>query len=127
MVKKFNSKLLYHINLFNDHAKIQLKFKDKILLEFEDTILEKGNLNSFSRKTKNHEYIFIDSKLIVKKTIKQTKFLTKIIPYVSIKNNFIIMDLETRTIDGIMEPYAISRYDGNNLSSLYLLDYNNSD
>jgi acyl transferase domain-containing protein len=40
---------------------------------------EKGKLNSFIRKVKNQEYIFIDGNLMIKKIKKQTKFTNKII------------------------------------------------
>ena len=98
-------------------------------MEFIDELIDKNNISSFIRKTtyKNHEYIFINGKLIFKKIIKQTKFLKKIIQSSFINNHFITMDLETRTIDGIMKPYAVSIYDGENINSFYLLDYNNPD
>jgi hypothetical protein len=90
-------------------------------LEFTDTKLETGKLNSFIRKIPNPEYIFIDGKLIVKKIQKQTKFITKLISNDFLSKTFVTMDLETRTIDGIMSPYCISIYDGTKSSSFYLL------
>lgn len=36
------------------------------------------------------------------------------------------MDLETRNIDGVMETYCVSIYDGKKATSFYLTDYNNS-
>ena len=52
----------------------KLKFKDKILLEFKDKLLENDNLNTFIRKIKNQEYVHVNGKLILKKIIKQTNF-----------------------------------------------------
>ena len=39
--------------------------------------------------------------------------------------NFITMDLETRTLNGVMQPVCVSIYDGKVTKSFYLLDYNN--
>ena len=96
-------------------------------MEFIDELIDKNNLSSFIRTNKNHEYIFINGKLILKKIIKQTNFLKKIIQSPFINNQFITMDLETRTIDGIMIPYAVSIYDGKEVNSFYLLDFNDPD
>ena len=35
------------------------------------------------------------------------------------------MDLETRTLNGVMQPVCVSIYDGKVTKSFYLLDYNN--
>ena len=110
-------------NSFN----VALKLKDKIILEFTDVLLETGNLDSFSRKVKNQEYIFIDGKLMVKKIQKQTKFINKILSAPFISKNFVTMDLETRTINGIMTPYCASIYLGKKAVSFYLSDYLNPD
>jgi len=45
---------------------VEMKLNDKILLTFTDVILDKNNLNTFTRSLQNHEYIFEDSKLIIK-------------------------------------------------------------
>jgi hypothetical protein len=45
----------------------------------------------------------------------------------SIKDNFITMDLETRTIDNIMSVIAASVYDGYITKSFYITDYINTD
>lgn len=127
LIKKYYSKLFYYINVFDNYYNIQLKYKDKILVEFTDKILEKGKLDSLTRHIKNQEYIFIDGKLNLKKIVKQTKFLKKIIPSGFINKNLITMDLETRTIEGIMTPYCIRIYEGININSFYLLDYKNSE
>lgn len=44
-----------------------------------------------------------------------------------INSNFITLDLETRTLYGIISPYCVGIYDGKIESSFYLSDYNNSD
>ena len=127
LVKKLNSKFNYHINIFEKSLSVALKFKDKSILDFMDEQIEKGKLNSFIRKVKDQEYIFIDGKLVLKKIKKQVKFIEKIISSGFISKNFVTMDLETRTIDGIMTPYCISIYDGIKAISFYLSDFESTD
>jgi hypothetical protein len=67
-IKKYKSNAIYHINIFDKHLSVILKINDKIVIEFTDTMIENGKLNSFTRKIKNQEYIFIDGNLIVKKS-----------------------------------------------------------
>nr|QWO71395.1 DNA polymerase [Termitomyces sp. K1Ag] len=123
IVKKVNSSLIYHIKITNRELRVEVKFKDKTILEFTDILLEKGKLNSFIRTIKKQEYIFIDGKLIVKKVKKETKFLQPIFHQESISRDFLTMDLETRTIDGVMTPYSISICDGEDTTSFYLSDF----
>lgn len=125
-VKKLNSNSVYHIQICNKEIKVKLKLKNNTILEFTDKILENGKLNSFIRTIKNQEYIFIDGNLIIKKVIKPTKFLKVIQPQSFISTNFLTMDLETRTLDGIMTPYSISIYDGKKATFFYLSDFNNA-
>jgi hypothetical protein len=118
MVKKYNFKLIYHINIYDIYYNVQLKYKDNTLLEFTDTLLDQCNLNSFTRTIKNQEYIFIDGNDIFKKIKKKTtNFLKPILPHGFISYNIITMNLETRTIDDTMIPYCISVYDGKNTTS----------
>jgi hypothetical protein len=126
-VKKYNSNSIYHIVIYDKELKVTLKNKDHTLLEFIDRPIENGKLSSFIRTLRNHEYIFIDNKCVLKKIKRENKFLTPIIGYASLSNKFITMDLETRAIDGIMTAYAACIYDGQNKTSFYLEDYLNSD
>jgi hypothetical protein len=45
----------------------------------------------------------------------------------SIKDNFITMDLETRTIDRVMSVIAASIHDGHKTKSFYITEYTNAD
>lgn len=150
IVKKEKSSLIYHIQISNTEPelRVEVKFKDKTILEFTDILLEKGKLNSFIRRIKKQEYIFspplgppafvhqakggakgvgprVDGELIVKKVKKETKFLKPISPKGEefITRDFLTMDLETRTIDEIMTPYSISIFDGKVITSFYLSDF----
>lgn len=126
-VKRYNSNFIYHIIIYDKEVKVTLKNKNNTILEFIDRPIENGNLNSFQRIIRNHEYIFIDNKCVLKKIKRETKFLTPLIGYASLSNKFITLYIETRTIDNIFIPYCISYFDGNKATSFYLSDYKNSD
>jgi hypothetical protein len=107
---------------------VELKIGDKTLLTFIDKMDNYNDLSSFTRELHEHTYIFTEGKLIIKqKNIKNMKYLTKVIGASHIYYKFATMDLETRTIDGIMIPYALSIYDGKQKISFYLSDYLTSD
>nr|QWO71398.1 DNA polymerase [Termitomyces sp. T32] len=127
IVKKAKSSLNYHIQISNTELKVEVKVKDKTILEFIDILLEKGKLNSFIRRIKNQEYIFIDGELTIKKVKKETKFLKRILLEEYMISDFLTLDLETRTIDGIMTPYSVSIYDGEAIMSFYLSDFKSTD
>jgi hypothetical protein len=127
IVYKPQSKAIYHINLFDNYQKVELKLKDKVIIEFKDTMRDKNNLNSFIRDIKKQKYIFEDGELILKNIIRKTPFLSQLNQSPIINKNIITMDLETRLIDGIMIPYCVSIFDGKVVKSFYLSDYKNSD
>jgi hypothetical protein len=97
--------------------------EDKILLSFKDVLNDKSNLSTFTRTIKNHEYIFEEGELIVKKIKKDVQFLTKINRSMHNSKNFITMDLETRVINEVMSSYCVSIYDGKKVKSFYLCNY----
>ena len=126
IVYKKSSKAEYHIELFNDYQIVNLKIEDNVLLTFKDVIdrtHREINLSSFTRTIKNHEYIFINGEILIKKVKKIVPFLTKINQNIHNNKNFITMDLETRVINEEMSAYCVSIYDGKIYKSFYLSDF----
>jgi hypothetical protein len=130
-VFKKNSKAIYNINIYEKTLKVKYEINNKVLFTFEDTI-ENKDLNSFTRKIdlKNKEILvkYNDTNIGLKSYLH--KELQNIEP-VKVDDFFkfkcITMDLETRVLDGIMSVYCCSIYDGKNLTSYYLTDYNNEE
>ena len=83
------------------------------------------NLLTFKRIIKNQTFYFIDGQLDYKEKLNTFSFIKNLNPRAFLNNDFITMDLETRTMNGVMTPYCISVYDGENLQSFYLTDYYN--
>jgi hypothetical protein len=128
IIKKPKSKAYYSVVLKDSEQLVELKIHDKILLTFIDKMNNNNDLSSFTRVIHEHTYIFREGNLILKqKNIKNIKYLTKVIGASHISYKFVSMDLETRAINGIITPYAISIYDGKDKISFYLSDYPTSD
>lgn len=53
--------------------------------------------------------------------------MTKIKSDKKISNRFLTLDIETRTINNIMEPYCVSIFNGTKFTSFYLTDYADSE
>jgi len=126
-VFKFNSKSMYFVKLYDKHLQADLKINDKTVVSFKDSLLDVTNLGTFIREIGNQRYEFINQKLIRKSKTYNTKFIQPLSGEVYYKNNFITMDLETKTINGKMVVYHISIFDGVNFSNFYLTDYLDSE
>lgn len=90
-------------------------------------MMDKDNLLSFSRKLKSHTYIFINGEVVLKGVERKCKYLSTIKKDIMYSNNFITMDLETRNLNGILNPICVSIYDGKIKSSFFISDYLNTD
>ena len=133
VVHKQNSKAIYKIDISEKELKVDFLVNDKVIFSFYDSLNEGYDLNSFTRVIKNNlknkEIIFkyLDGKVIFKSVKKNLKFIDKINKDADLKDRFITMDLESRVIDGIMSVYSCSIYDGTQINSYYLKNYNSID
>jgi hypothetical protein len=124
IIEKPNSMAIYSVELFDTYQKVELKIKDKILLSFKDIVRDHNDLSTFTRVLHEHTYDYDQGYLIlIQKEIKKVKYLTKVYSATSLSDKFMTMDLETRTIEGIISPYAVSIYDGRENFSFYLSDF----
>jgi len=129
-VEKKNSNLFYEINIFDNHHNVSLKTKlGKEVLSFTDTLstTDRNNLNTFTRKFKNHEHFFVNSEIVFKKVYKTSKFMSSIKKNKNMNNRMITFDVETYDKDGFKLPYCVCIFDGNIKKSYYLTDYSNSE
>ena len=94
IVYKKSSSLEYHIELFDNYQLVDLKNDDYIILSFKDTMNDKSDLSTFTRKLKRQEYIFDQGKLLIKKIEKNVKFLSGKRKDKYLSDNIITMDLE---------------------------------
>jgi len=124
LISKSNSNLLYKIETYISYNKIEVLGHGKTILTFFDYKNDGNNLNTFTRKINNHEYIFVNGELIIKKLIRKTSFLKPIKINKQLINKFLTMDIETRIINNKKVPYCICIFDGIKSFSYYLNDYN---
>ena len=129
IISKTNSKAEYHIRLFDNYSLIDYKVNNKTIFKFKDQLIDsklENCLYNFTRTINNQEYLFKEGNLVLKSVNRITKFIQPKKTRVYFRNtNFITMDLETRTLNGVMQPVCVSIYDGKVTKSFYLLDYNN--
>jgi len=126
IIAKNNSKLTYSIVQTSDGNLCKLLDKHILLLEFTDIIINKEK-GVFTRSLKNHNYYFENNTLILKTNLRKVKYMQPIKPDNKITNKFFTLDMETRTINGIITPVCISIYNGLIFNSFYLSDYKDSD
>jgi len=135
IVYKLNSDIIYDITINSDHTLIDLKINNNIVLTFKDVMIDNNDLSNFKRITKDHEYIFDNSKIVFKKITRKVNFIKPIKPSINLNTNYLVMDFETRTIkidsanekvDREMEVFCFSIYDGNYTRYYYLTQFNNS-
>jgi hypothetical protein len=103
IIQKHNSNTLYHIKQKGFTNEVQIRHKkDKTdtntsLISFID-IRKDNNLGSFIRKIGNQEYTFLNGILILKTSIRKTRFLASIKTSKKMINKFLTLDIETRDI-----------------------------
>lgn len=117
----------YLIEIFDKHTNVRCLTRHNVLiLDFTDKMLDPGNLGTFTRTLKTHEYHFINGELIYKSHKIKPKYLQNLQPALNQITEFITLDFETRLINNIMSPFAVSWYDGKDVYSYYLNDFNDS-
>ncbi len=125
-IKRFNSKIIYKVFLYDNNYLVQVISETNIILfEFIDkTTTYIGtcpDLNTFERTYKNNRYNYKDGKLIGKTINKKTNFIKPL------KYNIITMDLECFKFVNKLIPICISIFDGERVWSLFKTDYKNVD
>lgn len=111
----------YHITKYESYNEIEIINNNKSILKFKDSITT--NLNSFKREFKNQIIWYENGKIVLKLIKRKSKFISSIKPSLYLSEKFITMDIETRNIDGDMQAYCVSLYDGDYVSSFYLTEF----
>ena len=124
-IYKNNSKVVYLVKIIEGQNEVKYTLHDQVLFTFVDTYISD---NKFERiLNNNHIYIYIENNVVLKKIKRRVSFMKPAIKSITISDHFITMDLETRTINGVMSVIAISIFDGSDIKSFYITDYINSD
>ena len=80
------------------------------------------SIEQFKRIINKYTYYFKDGFVIYKSLTFKKEYIDPIFKSPHFDSKFITMDLETRTIDGKMYPYAVSICDGEDIQFFYLSD-----
>lgn len=115
------------IKLYDNYQIVNVKIHSRTIFSFRDEMKEKNNLDSFTRKLSGYTFDFLDRQLVLKQHDCKVSFMGTVSPHALRSDNFITLDLETRTINGKMKPYCVSIYNGKFAVSFYLADFKNED
>lgn len=128
-ISKSKSNADYLVKIQDNSLEVDLMADNNVLLSFKDTRKENSHmeLGTFIRSLKNQEYHYLDHSLIIKKIKRECSYITGTEPSLFLSHKIITMDLETRTIKGVMSVTTISIYEGGKAWSYYISDYDNSD
>lgn len=96
---------------------------NKLLFKFTDHIYNTSDLSSFRRIINKQEIIFHDGVVVLKSVQRSCQLIKKLRASQYRSDNFITMDLETRTLNNVMSIVCISYYDGVDFHSFYLNNY----
>jgi len=120
-----NKRTYFNVVLYDSYIEVKVCsiITEKILFNFTDFMLDRDNLSTFKRIIGKQTYIFKDGIKKLVSVVRIVKFIDKIKTSINRTNNFITIDLETRTINGEMSIVCLSIFDGINLYSFYLIDY----
>ena len=102
------------------------KFK-LIHLKLIDIIYDINQPNSFVRIIDNTQYVYDKGLKVLSHKRKKAQYFTNSSKCKSLSKNFMTMDLETKSIDGVLVPFCVSIFDGKNSYSFYISDYESSD
>jgi hypothetical protein len=119
---------MFFIRELDNEYYVSVKYKDKELFNFHDTYDKNEKYeNTFIRTIGSSELYYYNGNCDFLKQTHVSNYIKTKTADTSIKDNFITMDLETRTINNIMHVMAASIYDGNETKSYYLSDFIGSD
>jgi hypothetical protein len=128
IIIEYNSKTIYYIDIFDNYMKVELKINNHTKMSFVDypDLKSESPLLNLKRVFKNSVKYFENGIEILYTKPKSVQFLKFKSNDKTMSTNIIIMDIETRAIDGYMWPYCTSIYDGTNRKSFYLSDFNDN-
>jgi hypothetical protein len=112
--------LLVKINKFEVYNEVELVLRGESILKFRDELISE---NKFIRILDNKIFYFENNREILFTKEIKSKFISKTKNVKTLTNNFITIDIETIINNGLLTPYLIAFFDGKNLSSFYLSDF----
>jgi hypothetical protein len=120
-----NTETVVVVKISSNKQTYKFMIEDKELLSITDTF--GNNPTSFTRTVNDKKLIVENGIIVFKSQIKKVGGIKPTKPSKDLKNKFLTLDIETRTLDGIISPYCISFYDGKKATSFYLSNFKSSD
>ena len=106
---------------FENYNLVKITFKGKLLISFRDEFV---NNNEFIRIINDKKYYFKNNLQVLFLKDLKTKFISKIKKSKELTNKFLTLDIETFIENGVLIPFLICIFDGENKLVFGLWDYN---
>jgi hypothetical protein len=118
--------IFIHVKTYSDKQTYKFYIEDEKVFDLVDYF---GiNSSSFTRKIRDTQTFIVENgNIVFKSQIRDIKKIATIVKCKELTNKFLTLDLETRTIDGILSPYCVGIFDGKNSSSFYLSKFKSAD
>ena len=112
------------IRQYENKNEVKLFREGDIFYEYKDNKIDD---NTFVRYLENKKFTFKNNELVLTEINKYVKFIETLKSLVKLNNKFITFDIETYVKDGIMIPFIVSWYDGENKFTYFIKDFINSE
>ena len=127
--KKLKSRV-YHVNRHENHNSVQIKIKNKLILEFIDRKTNRTDnmVSEFIRSINSAEFFIADGKVVHKIIKFKPAILRTIKKEKKVIEKLLTLDIETRVVGDSHIPYCICIFDIklNKKYSFYISDYADS-
>lgn len=116
-VNKTNIAIITQFELFNE---VKFFKEGELIYQYKDHKIDE---NTFVRSLDNKKFTFKNNELQLLTIDKSTKFIKNLLIDSLLSNKIITFDIETFIKDGIMIPFVISWYDGENKFFYFSKDF----
>lgn len=114
--------IFYNIFKYDDHNLVQVFFNKILLLTFKDVIIKYPY--SFKRIIKNNEFNYENGQIINKKIKRKVQYIKPLSKNLYRTTQFITLDIETKSVNGILTPICVSLFNGDTTFSFFRDDFN---
>jgi hypothetical protein len=110
------------IRQFENKNEVKFFREGDLFYEYKDNKIDD---NTFVRSLENKKFTFKNNELVLTEINKYVKFIETLKSLVKINNKIITFDIETYVKDGIMIPFIVCWYNGENKFYYFIKDFKN--
>ena len=89
IIYKFKSSGVYHFKIIKHTLYVELRYKNKVVVKFQDELLNTGNLTEFKRIINNNIYYFKDGFVVYRSLTFKKPYIDPIFKSPNLSHKFI--------------------------------------